>query len=130
MHTIYVTPCQQWSISLKKMSIHLLWDVWKLGRKSFCSRSGKPDDKRYTPQFFLRTPERGIRSPFIDQEIKHLLRADNVCAEDLLAAVMGSSTNEYEISTCNLRLLRKLQRYMKLAAMKTLRLSKMIPFQN
>ena len=44
----------------------------------------------------MRTLKRGIRSPFIDHEIKHLLRTDDVCDEVLLAAVMMSSTNEYE----------------------------------
>ena len=65
--------------------------------------SGKPDALSYTPQFvnklFLRTLERGIKSPFIVEEIKHLLRADSVCDENLLAAVMRASTYEHERST-------------------------------
>ena len=65
--------------------------------------SGKPDDLNYTPQFvsklFLRTLEKGIKSPFIAQEIKHLLRADNVCGQNLLAAVMRASTYEHERTT-------------------------------
>ena len=118
----------------EKTAYPFVMRYFELGKKSFCSRSGKSDDKSYTPQFvnklFLRTLERGIRSPFIAKEIKHLLREDNVCDEDLLVAVMRASTYEYERSTCNLRLLRKLQMYMKLAAKKTLSLRKMIPFQN
>lgn len=65
--------------------------------------SGKSDDLNYTPQyvnkFFLKTLEGGIRNPFIFQEIKHHLRADNTCDEDLLAAVIEASTYEHEKPT-------------------------------
>ena len=65
--------------------------------------SGKPYGLSYTPQFinnlFLRTLERRIKSPFIFQLIKHLLRADNVCDKDLLAAVITASTYEHESLT-------------------------------
>ena len=74
--------------------------------------SGKPDDLSYTPQFinkfFLRTLERGVRSPFIFPGIKHLLKADNVCDEDLLAAVMRASTYEHERSTLQSRASKKI----------------------
>ena len=62
--------------------------------------SGKFDYPSYTTHFvntfFLRTLERGIRSPFIVQETKHLPRVDNVCDDDLLAGVMRTSTYEHE----------------------------------
>ena len=65
--------------------------------------SGKFDYLSYTPQFvnkfFLRTLERGIRSLFIVQKIKHLPSADKVCDEDLLAGVMRTSTYENVRST-------------------------------
>ena len=65
--------------------------------------SGKPDDLSYTPQFvnkrFLRALERVIRSTFIAQEIKHLLRTDNVCDEDMLVTVIRVFTYERERST-------------------------------
>ena len=72
-------------------------------RQNILFFSGKLDDLSYTPQFvnkvFLRTLERGIRSLFIVQEIKHALKADNVCDEDLVAAVMRASTYENERPT-------------------------------
>ena len=62
--------------------------------------SGKFDYLSYTTHFvntfFLRTLERGIRSPFIVQETKHLPRVDNVCDDHLLAGVMRTSTYEHE----------------------------------
>ena len=69
-------------------------------RQKFFLFSGKFDYLSYTPHFvntfFLRTLERGIRSPFIVQETKHLPRVDNVCDDDLLAGVMRTSTYEHE----------------------------------
>lgn len=56
--------------------------------------SGKPDNLNYTPQLvnkrFLKTLKKETRSPFIVQKIKHLLKADDVCDEDLLV-----------VSSCN-----------------------------
>ena len=76
--------------------------------------SGKPYDLSYTPRFlnkfFLRTLERQIRIPFINQKIKHLLRADNVCDEDLLVAVMRASTYENERSDLQSRTSKKISK--------------------
>ena len=55
--------------------------------------------KQFVNKLFLRNVERGIRNPFIVQEIEHLLMADHVCDEDLLATVIRTSTNEHEEPT-------------------------------
>ena len=70
---------------------------------------GKPDDtQHFVNKLFLRTLERETISPLIDQEIKHLPRAGNVCDEDLLAAVIRVSTYEHERSTLSLQASKKI----------------------
>ena len=62
--------------------------------------SKKSCDLSYSSGFinklFLRTIERGVSNPFVVQEIKPLLRSENVCDEALLAAIIKASASEKE----------------------------------
>ena len=64
--------------------------------------SEKSCDLSYSPGFinklFLRTIERGVSNPSVVQEIKPLLRSENVCDEALLAAIIKASASEKERS--------------------------------
>ena len=64
--------------------------------------SEKSCDLSYSPGFinklFLRTIERGVSHLFVVQEIKSLLRSENVCDEVLLAAIVKASASEKERS--------------------------------
>ena len=60
--------------------------------------SEKSCDLSYSPGFinkmFLRTIERRASNPFVVQEIKPLLRSENVCDEALLAGIIKAFSSE------------------------------------
>ena len=64
--------------------------------------SEKSCDLSYSRGFinklFLRIVERSVSNPFVIQEIKPLLRSENVCDEALLAAIIKASASEKEMS--------------------------------
>lgn len=75
--------------------------------------SDKSGDLSYSPVFvnklFLRTLERGIQNPFVVQEIRPMLRSDEVCDEKLLAAIIKASAYEKERAQLQAQAPRKTQ---------------------
>ena len=68
-------------------------------RQKLIMSSDKADIKYYralVQKLFLRTLERGSLSEVVVQEVKHLLRQDSVCDEELLSAITKAACYEQE----------------------------------
>ena len=68
-------------------------------RQKLIMSSDKADikyERALIQKLFLRTPERGILSQVVVQEVKHLLRHDSMCDEELLSAITKAACYEQE----------------------------------
>ena len=68
-------------------------------RQKLIMSSDKADikyDRALIQKLFSRTLERGILSQVVVQKVKHVLRQDSVCDEELLSAITKAACYEQE----------------------------------
>ena len=68
-------------------------------REKLTVSSDKADikyDRALIQKLFLETLDRGVLSQVVVQEVKHLLRQDSVCDEELLSAITKAACHKQE----------------------------------